>query len=172
MDRVAVFPDGDLNIEAVSTSRASAAFARPVSAGALPQQPLHGALGTLMPRGLCLGADLSKCLGLCCLVAAVQGGGAAQPPYPMHMPQGLVNLGQVRGGAPSGSSRLPANSRSSERVVQILNRLQSLTPAEIDRVRCHLKRRVAMGCDSHVLRQQGRGGQATNLLRLLLLLAG
>jgi hypothetical protein len=33
MERVSVFPDGDINIEAIASAPGTAAFSRPVSAG-------------------------------------------------------------------------------------------------------------------------------------------
>ena len=33
LERVSVFPDGDINIEAVATAHGSAAFSKPVSSG-------------------------------------------------------------------------------------------------------------------------------------------
>lgn len=50
----------------------------------------------------------------------------------MHVPQGLPGGSSVRGS--------PANaSRQSARTVEILNRLQGLTPAELDRVEERLR---------------------------------
>lgn len=52
------------------------------------------------------------------------------PAYPMHVPQGL----------PGGSRGPSANAaRPTARTIEILNRLQGLTPAELDRVEDRLR---------------------------------
>jgi hypothetical protein len=114
MERVSVFPDGDINIQAVATAPHTAAFARP----------------------------LSQAYAMRSSVA---------PPHPHSVPAGLMHLGG--GGAPSpaghpnqrngtgtgtgantGTSGSGNGPRVSGSTLQMLNHLQSLTPAELDRV--------------------------------------
>ena len=47
LERVSVFPDGDINIEAVATAHGSAAFSKPVSSGTV-----RSAEAVLMPLDL------------------------------------------------------------------------------------------------------------------------
>jgi hypothetical protein len=117
MERVSVFPDGDINIQGVATAAHTAAFARPVSqAYAMRSSVL--------------------------------------PPHPHSVPQGLTHLAQSpaahhnnqrtgtgTGGnaGTSGTGGSSNGARASGRTLEILNRLQSLTPAELDRVEERLR---------------------------------
>jgi len=77
------------------------------------------------------------------------------PAYPMHVPQGL----------PGGSRGSPANAaRPSARTLEILNRLQGLTPAELDRVEERL-RAEAVAKSAHSADLRGPAGMSSSARR-------
>ena len=94
MDRVTVFPDGELNVEALAAVPGSAAFMRPMAAS----RGMRGS--TVLPGG-------------------VGNAAVAGPPHPVRVPPGMPGAGGVRQSGGRVGQRPPTGGAPDARYAQV-----------------------------------------------------